>query len=57
MIQALATNRALVAFIGVLLVFLLGAALIPGFASLFSPFAPCWFWLHYLLLQHSVRRW
>lgn len=36
MIKVLATNRALVAFIRVLLVFLLGAALIPGFASLFS---------------------
>jgi ribose transport system permease protein len=36
MMTSLASNRALIAFLGVALVFLLGTILIPGFASLFS---------------------
>ena len=36
MMGSLTSNRALIAFIGVILVFLLGTLLIPGYASLFS---------------------
>ena len=36
MTTALFSNRALIAFLGVVLVFLLGTILIPGFGSAFS---------------------